>query len=457
MSSQPVEALISRARTGTILVVAVLLAITGLAPPALAQSEGTVADAVAANGYYVASGSEVTADETAELVAELRADGITTIGLVSLEVDPLSGAIDYAEEVANQVAGRGGIDTIVVVTPTNIGGFSTGLSDVGVQNAVDEASESFSTLGVFEGFARTAALASISDNSTTQTTATPSDNSGDSGGGGGGVLLVILLIVVAGVGLWLFMRSRRRRARATNEIEQDKAEIRAQLATSADLVLKLADQVVLADQDTQVMFEEASRAFQQVSGQLETATTALQIDELDDQIDVAEWQLQSVDARLGGRSAPEDPRVIERREQENQRRIEEQAELEQRQADQDRQTQTEADQRRREQERRRAELEQRRRNPQSQSRRGGGLGGVGAGVLGGVLGGILTGGGRGRGGGSPTTSTSSTRTAGNFDRSGPSRRTQRRRSTNPGRTSGGRGGAPRRSVGGRGGARRRTR
>ncbi len=440
-----------------------LLALFGLAQPAGAQEEGAVADAVARTGYYVELGSDVDANQLSDLVDELSDDNITSVGFVSLGADPPSEVTDFAEEVTGQVAGRGGIDTIVVVTPDNVGAFSTLLTDSRVQEALS-GTEALSTIGIFDQFARRAGtdLVSSGDSSTTQTTSTAATNP-SSGGGGGSFLLILILVVVAGVGLWLFMRRRRKKADLVNEIEQDRAEIQAQLATSADLVLKLADQVTLADAQTQTMFEEASRTFQAVSTQLEAANTAHQIDALDDQIDVAEWQLQTVDARVSGHPEPEDPRVVQQREADAQAREEEQAEIERRRASQEQKAETEADRRRRQQEQRRAEIE--RRGSQRRSRGGGGgLGGLGGGVLGGVLGGILTGGRGGRDGSQPRTtsgrqatrSAPSSPTAGSFDRDGFSRRTQRRRATGSStRTSGGRGQVSRRPAGGRGAVRRR--
>ncbi|MCP4083453.1 MAG: hypothetical protein GY745_00125 [Actinomycetia bacterium] len=437
-----------------------LLAITGLAQPAGAQDEGAVADALARNGYYVETGSDVDANQLSDLVDELSDDDITNVGFVSLDADPLSDLTDFAEDVTGQVAGRGGIDTIVVVTPDSVGAFSTPLTDSRVQEALS-GTEALSTIDIFEHFARStgADLTTSGDNSTTQTTSPVATNT-SSGGGGGSVLLILLLAAAAGVGLWLFMRHRHKKAELVDEIEQDRAEIQAQLATSADLVLKLADQVTLADAQTQTMFEEASRTFQAVSTQLGAANTAQQIDALDDQIDVAEWQLQTVDARVSGRPEPEDPRVAQQREADAQAREEERAELERRRASQEREAETQADRRRREQEQRRAELE--RRESQRPSRGGGGaLGGLGGSVLGGVLGGILTG---GRGGSQTrttsgrqaTTPTPSSRTVGNRDRDGFSRRTQRRRTTGGGTpTRGGRGQVSRRPAGGRGSVRRR--
>jgi len=125
----------------------------------------------------------------------------------------------------------------------------------------------------------------------------------------------VLIALVVGGGLLVF-RSARSKAKAKKQaaidLEEDRAEIKEQLGDNADHVLNLGDRVIEADRPELITtYEEASAAYQDVSQSIDLASTAEEVDRLDDKIDRAEWQFESIEAALEGRPAPPSPEEVE--------------------------------------------------------------------------------------------------------------------------------------------------
>ena len=68
---------------------------------------------------------------------------------------------------------------------------------------------------------------------------------------------------------------------------------------------------VIASKDPELIriYEEASETYQAVSEAVEGADAAEAVDDLDDRIDHAEWQFETIEARLDGRPDPPPPRA----------------------------------------------------------------------------------------------------------------------------------------------------
>ncbi len=140
-------------------------------------------------------------------------------------------------------------------------------------------------------------------------TASTGTGSEATGSGGGIPWIPVLLVGAAGFFAFRFFSGRRKAKRAEDElIEIDRAEIAEQLKNNADRVIGLGDQVIAKKEaDLIRIYEEASTAYQEVSTELEHATTVEQINLLDDKIDKAEWQFEVIEARLDGRTPPPAP------------------------------------------------------------------------------------------------------------------------------------------------------
>ncbi len=121
-------------------------------------------------------------------------------------------------------------------------------------------------------------------------------------------LLGILAAVAAVFGFTRFRRSRAEKARAEQELQQDKAEITEQLRSNADRVIELGDRAIdSGDPELQRIYEEASTSYQEVSRSLQQANDASTVDQLDERLDHAEWQFEVIEARLDGRPQPPSP------------------------------------------------------------------------------------------------------------------------------------------------------
>ncbi len=146
------------------------------------------------------------------------------------------------------------------------------------------------------------------DRSETPTSDSPTTST-ETGSGGGIPWIPVLLVGAAGFFAFRFFSGRSKAKRAGHElIEIDRAEIAEQLKNNADRVIGLGDLVIAKKEPDLIrIYEEASTAYQEVSTELEHATTAEQVNLLDDKIDKAEWQFEVIEARLDGRTPPSAP------------------------------------------------------------------------------------------------------------------------------------------------------
>lgn len=281
----------------------------GTAANALTASDfDSVARELTATGRYLEYSSNGDLDRS---IDDANSDGIA---FVWLDVD--EDAELLAAELADRLDGSP-YRTVVVLTNTQIGAWSNTVADASIEQALDDSQGLFGSGAVADGLDRfTASLTGTltgSDN-TTATTTDPSTSSTSSDGGIG--FGTILLIALLGGGGFLLFRNLRNKSKARKQaeldLEEDRAEIKEQLRNNADHVLELGDQVIAAGKPGLITtYEQASAAYQEVSGGIDAATTAEEIDRLDDLIDNAEWQFESIEAELEGRPRPPSPAEVE--------------------------------------------------------------------------------------------------------------------------------------------------
>jgi len=225
-----------------------------------------------------------------------------------------------AEAVAETLSarlGNGPYRTVLVLTNAFVGAWSSTVSTTEIQSSIDAAGDDFAAGAVADGVDRF--TTSLAGQTTATTTSGGSTGSGTTSGGssGGGIGLgTILLAALVGGGGFLLFRNARTKSKAKKEaaidLEEDRAEIKEQLRDNADHVLNLGDRVIEADRPKLIStYEEASAAYQDVSQSIDAATTAEEVDRLDDKIDRAEWQFESIAAALDGRPAPPSPEDVE--------------------------------------------------------------------------------------------------------------------------------------------------
>ncbi len=288
-----------------------LLAVLGLffATPAAAQSATDIADELDSTGRYL----EFSADAGLEAaISDANSNGIAFAWLNQ------SGAGE-AERLSETLlldldASGSRYRTVLVLMEDNFGAWSSA-GDARTEQALDASLGSFADGAVAAGVTEfTSALrATDATGSSGETT----DTGSDSGSSGGGLSLTTLLLplLLIGGGFFLFRgwsNKRKSDRQLEADLEADRAEIKEQLRSNADRVIDLGDRVVLTDdRDLQDLYEKASRTYQDVSNRIDGATTVAEVDDLDDRIDEAEWQLKSIEAQLDGKPVPPSPAELE--------------------------------------------------------------------------------------------------------------------------------------------------
>ncbi|MEZ5375486.1 MAG: hypothetical protein R2733_03180 [Acidimicrobiales bacterium] len=313
-----------------LLLLVLLLPGLGLAPLA-AGAQSTASDAITAIvDELEASGRSV---DPAALPLATGVDAAigraNAAGIAVVLPDPASDAQKLTLAVDEAMRSSGSrFDSVLVLTPTVIAAEVGDVSEAELDAALDAA---FATAGDADAIdAFVASLTGENPPATTATT-TATDTDTDTGNstsgatdtgtgtdntdsGGGFPWLFVILVAIAGFfGLRFFTNRRKRRAAEQAAIEVDRAEIAEQLRNNADRVIDLGDPVIATkDAELIALYEQASATYQEVSLALPDATTAAEIDALDDRIDEAEWQLEVIAARLAGEPEPLSPAERER-------------------------------------------------------------------------------------------------------------------------------------------------
>jgi hypothetical protein len=296
-------------------VVSLLLAVLPAAPALAAAFQpdpSEVARAIRDRGIYVDSGSDLSEGRAAELVAAVRNDG-ERLSIVVLDEDAATGAVAFGDAVVDRLPNPG---LILVVSPGDFGvvgeaeAYTSAELDAALtaaENAGDTDSslvEAFvaSLIGVEAGIDLPAGTA----------VPEPFDESavGANDGGGGFPWWLVLFLLGGGLFVfWMVRRSRKRAALADEaRLAQARAEIQTQLDAVANDILEMEDEVRVADR-TQVdeLYQAAAQTYQTASEELASADTPAEFLEITNKLDVAVWQLDSVEALLDGKTPPPQP------------------------------------------------------------------------------------------------------------------------------------------------------
>ncbi len=285
-------------------------------------------------------GAQVTSDDPAQdIAAELLAEGrvvdpdwqgtldsevIAAIdrandaSIAVVLVEDATDATTLAPDIATALFVDGGAEfTVLVSSDLSVAAESESMSDAEIEAGLDRFVAGYDSGGIaaaLDGFTSAATGEPDPSGAAASTPADTESTSNPSSGGGGVPWLALVVLAVVGFFGFRFLAGRRRRAKAEQAlIETDRAEISEQLRANADRVIDLGDRVI-ASRDAELieLYETASRTYQEVSLGLADATTATEIDALDDRIDTAEWQLEVIAARLDGRPVPASPEERER-------------------------------------------------------------------------------------------------------------------------------------------------
>lgn len=248
-----------------------------------AQDAGEIADSVERRGYFVEDG-------TAPINAmEELAVRYPSMGFVGLAVD-----VDDADFLAEDVLARTGVrDTVVVLTPTQVGVASATIDTSTIDEALD------------------AAFASAGDSY--ETDFREFAEALESAGSGGFSVWWLVLGGVGLVGFLMWRGSRRDAETVERRLEQARAEITAQMSVIADQILELSDRVDLSDDaGAEAHYRRGSEIFSEAEPRLDSAVTHLHLEELSDDLDDARWELAAAEALLNGEDPPPPPPEDER-------------------------------------------------------------------------------------------------------------------------------------------------
>ncbi|MEM8925246.1 MAG: hypothetical protein AAGD35_17215 [Actinomycetota bacterium] len=292
------------------------------AVPAQGSTAGQIADEVAVTGNYV----ELSTPSGYEAALGRLNDGGTAFVWLDSEDDAQVVADAVLDELVSLSTPY---RTVLALTDIGVAAASETVSTGRLDDALDESFIDFGNGDIVGGLdAFSESLNGAPATTSTTTGPVTADIAEDSSGSIGFGSIVIGALVLGG-GFLLFRRftnGRKEKAAAEADMEADRAEIKEQLRDNADHVLSLGDRVIASGNSELIaLYEEASAAYQDVSQSVDGATTAEEIDELDDRIDNAEWQFDVIEARLEGRAVPPSPAEVEAQ-AEQQRRAAEAAE-----------------------------------------------------------------------------------------------------------------------------------
>ncbi len=288
-----------------------LFGLTATAVPAGAQSLDDIAVAIDRDGGYLELELQGVASDA---VDRANADGV---GFVYLDQENADDLPILTSGLLQRLDGLGSSYRTLIVLDAS-GAWVESL-DRDTTGAADAAFPQFATgavaggidtvLGVLSGDAAPAQAGDSSEGSGAVTSAPEASSSAASSGGSVPWLLILFLGLAVFLAVRFFAGRKRKAAAVEAALAEDRAEIREQLRNNADHVIDLGDRIAQADDDLRRMYEEAAQTFQDVSMGLEDAATAIEIDALDDRLDRAEWQFETIEARLDGRTPPPEPTI----------------------------------------------------------------------------------------------------------------------------------------------------
>ncbi len=267
-----------------------ILAAVALVSLVAAAQPADVAPILEAQGFFVEDGSDADPDAVEDAVAEARFQG-GELSVAVLSVEPSGGATIYAESTLDAMGGTG---TVFVVAPETVGWGSEG--DIYTRGQLDEATDvSLGGSSVVELFVATLIGQPV--------------GSADPGGGGGPpVGWILLLIVIAGGALVFWLSSRSAKKNAARTVENARAEVKKRLDAVANDIIDLEDEVTAStDPAARVLYESATAAYAQALDTYESAASPDELIATAEELDMAIWRLDSVEALLDGEAPPPKP------------------------------------------------------------------------------------------------------------------------------------------------------
>ena len=252
-----------------------------------------VAPVLQAQGYFIEDGSDANSDSVENAVSEARFAG-GNLSVAVLAVEPSGGATVYAENTLNEMGGTG---TVLVVAPETVGWSSEAdiYTDEQLDEATDVSLDGSSDTEVVELFVATL----IGE---------PVGGSEPGGGGGLPVGWIFLLIVIAGGALVFWLSSRSSKREAEQAAEDASVEVKKSLDAVANDIIDLEDDVTgSTDPAVRVLYESATAAYAEALDTYEGAASPQELITTAEELDMAIWRLDSVEALLDGESPPPKP------------------------------------------------------------------------------------------------------------------------------------------------------
>lgn len=231
--------------------------------------------------------------------------GVNRQGAAFAWLDTDADAEGFARDLVAELNASGSrYKTVLVLTNSGIWAESFE-ADVGP--AASASLEDFSRGAVADGLDTFSTTLSGGTTATTTGGSNSQESDGSSNGSGGlpGWLWGIVAAGAAFVGIRIWSGKRKTKKAEADLLELDRLEIKEQLKDNADRVIELGDKAIASgDPDLTRTYEQASKAYTEVSTEIDNVTTVVEMDRLDDRLDHAEWQFEVIEAKLDGRTPP---------------------------------------------------------------------------------------------------------------------------------------------------------
>lgn len=283
---------------------ALLLGVLVLAMAACGGGASTseIANAVEERGGYADPGASVSQGDVEAISRNVRNAG-GLLGVVVLDHEPPGGATAYAEDLLNATT----VDDVIVVTPEEFGAVSATTSDLAA--ALDAADTGFDAAGD-AGLLAAYASERFGEELTASDLTAGADDTVESPGKPGSPVVPLAVVGVLGGGAALLVHNGRKKKGADQVriLEAARDEVRQDLTVMADRILDLDDEVKLADNaDMTLRYAQASEIYSEARETVEILTDPVQLVELDEDVELARWQLETIEAELRGTDAPPKP------------------------------------------------------------------------------------------------------------------------------------------------------
>ncbi len=270
-----------------LLSIAAIVVLVGAAQPV------DVAATLEAQGFFVETGSTADAHAVETAVSEARFSG-GDLSIAVLATEPPGGATIFAE---NTLDAMGGTGTVFVVAPETVGWASQG--DIYTREQLDAATDASldgaTDTEVVELFVSTLLDRPIGD-------AEP--------GGGGGLPWgwIILGLIIAG-GAFIFWRASRSSKEAKQKsIDAARTAVKERLDAVANDIIDLEDEVSASDDPAvPVLYASATEEYAKALDTYERAMAPQELLDTAEELDMAIWRLDSVEALLDGQPVPPKP------------------------------------------------------------------------------------------------------------------------------------------------------